>query len=79
MSTLYQRRVEQEWRLLELLARANPNILENIKRDQEWTEKFLGFTLHQTQALIGKAEGFQFLNSHQAHLYFPKIFPFNSD
>jgi hypothetical protein len=75
MTTLYQRRVEQEWRLLHLLAQANPTILENINREQQVGGEVFCFTLHQTSSLRGEPNNLQFPDTHSVQLHFPGFFP----
>jgi ubiquitin-protein ligase len=75
MSTLYQRRIEQEWQLLQLLAKLHSSSIENPKREKEVRGEVFRFTIHQTPALIGKPDHFQILDIHAVSLYFPKFFP----
>jgi len=76
MSTLYQRPCRTRVAIAGTFGSGGiQTSSKNIKRDQEVDREVFGFTLHQTQALIGKAEGFQFLKLSSAHLYFPKFFP----
>ena len=75
MDAFYQRRVEQEWRLLELLAQTNPNILGNIQRSQKPSGEVFGCTIQQTQALVGNPKEIKFQESHHVHFHFPTFFP----
>ncbi len=75
MSTVYQRRVEQEWRLLQLLANTNPAIIESVRRAQEVRGAVFSFSLQRTRALVGSLGDFQFRDSHAVMLHFPEFFP----
>src|ERR1051325_7426164 len=75
MSTLYQRRVEQEWRLLQLLAEANPSFIENQKQKKEVQGEIFTFMLRQTLGLLGPPGNFQSVDVHAVSLHFPKFFP----
>lgn len=75
MTTLYQRRVEQEWRLLQLLAESNSTILANLTRKHGAQGEILSFILHQTSSMIGKPGRFESVITHEVHLHFPKFFP----
>ena len=75
MSVLYQRRVEQEWGLLELLAQANPSILEDLKRIKEVRGEVFKFILRRTSSLTGILPNLETINSHEVYLHFPKFFP----
>jgi ubiquitin-protein ligase len=75
MSTFYQRRVEQEWKLLELLAQTNPTIIESPNRIKEVGGEVFSCTIRQTQSLVGDPPKNQLHDSHQINLHFPKFFP----
>jgi ubiquitin-protein ligase len=77
MLTLYQHRLEQEWKLLQLLAESNPTTLQDLVRSKERSGDIFRFTLHHTQGLIVIREPghFRLLNSHQVSLLFPRFFP----
>jgi ubiquitin-protein ligase len=75
MSSLYERRVEQEWRLLHGLAAANSQLLAiDGRRIQDGDEVFQ-FTIFETAALIGDANGLQVRNTHTVAVRFPAFFP----
>lgn len=73
--TLYQRRVEQEWRLLELLARANQRSIQDVLRRQEASGETFELTLLQTQGLIEKCDRREVLDKHRVAFHFPEFFP----
>ena len=75
MSTLYERRVEQEWRLLEAIAKGNPDLLENPTRCVEVDSALFRFRLQQTQALIQTPTGLHLQDLHDVVIYFPRFFP----
>jgi ubiquitin-protein ligase len=75
MPTLYQRRLEQEWEILELIVTANPEILENPQRTVEIPGEVFNFVLSQTLGLTGTPLNFESVNSHKVYLHFPKFFP----
>jgi hypothetical protein len=75
MSTLYERRVEQEWRLLESLAKANPGLIEVLQRRFDQGDDVLDFNLRKTEALREKAGALVIQDSHRVSLHFPRFFP----
>ena len=75
MPTLYQRRLEQEWVLLELLHNTSPDILESPKRTSEISGEIFSFGLLQTQGLTGQKGYLESCDSHVVTLHFPKFFP----
>lgn len=75
MSALYERRVEQEWRLLQSLVDANPGLVEIRGRRNHQGDEVFDFTLHKTQALRGAARGLTVRDSHQVSAHFPRFFP----
>jgi len=75
MSTLYERRVEQEWRLLQLLAAANPGVIEGIQRRGGHGCEILSFKLLKTPALIVASDGVTVQDSHSVMMHFPSFFP----
>jgi Ubiquitin-conjugating enzyme len=75
MSALYQRRVEQEWRLLADLAAANPFVLSMDGRRTEDGIEVFQFTLRQTPALVMESEGPRLRHTHGVFLRFPRFFP----
>ncbi len=75
MPGLYQRRVEQEWRLLEALVEANPDVLGNAKRRSESGDEVFSLQLDQTTALMAESSGIGLETKHQAIVHFPRFFP----
>jgi ubiquitin-protein ligase len=75
MSTLYQRRVEQEWELLKIVGEANPSIVQDIERNPKPGGEIFSFTLHKTPTLTGQPDNFQRPDSHKVSLSFPRFFP----
>jgi hypothetical protein len=75
MSTLYERRVEQEWRLLQSLAEANPGLIEILERRLDQGDEILDFNLHKTEALREEAGALTIQNSHRVAVHFPRFFP----
>ena len=75
MLTIYERRVEQEWRLLQSLAGANPGVVEvGEKRPSDNGEVFT-FNLFKTGALIETPEGLTLVETHRVAIHFPRFFP----
>jgi Ubiquitin-conjugating enzyme len=75
MSTLYERRVEQEWRLLQALKQLNPEFICDCARCEEGGIEVFHFTLRQTQALIEQGEELQIIDEHRVRVHFPRFFP----
>lgn len=75
MSTLFHRRVEQEWRLLQLLASTNPEIIEALSRTEGVRGEIFSFMLRRTPALIGPPDNLESRDSHAVTLHFPEFFP----
>lgn len=75
MSALYHRRVEQEFRILELLVQTNSSILELSKRVKEIGGEVFNVILRQTSSLTGSPADFEAVSSHEVYLHFPKFFP----
>jgi hypothetical protein len=75
MSTLYQRRVEQEWRLLEALAECNAEVLKDCTREREVDSAVFHFILDKTPALVETASQLRIREEHDVALHFPRFFP----
>ncbi|MFZ0731898.1 MAG: ubiquitin-conjugating enzyme E2 [Candidatus Sulfotelmatobacter sp.] len=75
MSTVYERRVEQEWRLLQALIEGNQTILGAAKEKETENGIAFDFDLHHTDSLIKGLHGFQVHTNHKISLHFPKFFP----
>ena len=74
-STIYERRIEQEWRLLQSLAAANPEVV--IAKDRRTVESGVAFDINllKTEALVTAGDGLTRRDSHQVTLHFPRFFP----
>ena len=71
---LRARRLHQEWRLIEELARANPGIIEVVgRRSEARTDEFM-IWLHQTPAIVNPAAALERC-SHRVTFRFPRFFP----
>lgn len=75
MSTVYERRVEQEWRLLQELSEANPTIIGQPTKKATENGVTFDFELRDTEALIQSLDGVQVQTNHSVFLHFPKFFP----
>ena len=75
MSTLYQRRTEQEWQLLLLSAGRNPELLRDCARIAEGEETSFRFQLLQSPSLVEHAGSLQVQDSHRIVISFPRFFP----
>ena len=68
---LRQRRIENEWELLQELAQDNPALLSEIRRDHE---DFL-LKLSQTNAPVHTEENIELRSEHDVRISFPRFFP----
>jgi ubiquitin-protein ligase len=75
MTTLYSRRVQQEWRLLQTLASQNHSVLELLDRKQERACDLFRVIVRQTCGLVKCASGLHSLETHTAVFQFPEFFP----
>lgn len=75
MSTIFERRVEQEWRLLQSIADANPEIVRIIARRATETGIAFEIELAETSSLIAGRGGRSISDVHKAILHFPRFFP----
>jgi ubiquitin-protein ligase len=75
MSTIYERRVEQEWRLLQSLAETNPEVVRIESRHAAETGVAFQFELLKTSALLQHPDGRSILESHKVNVRFPRFFP----
>jgi hypothetical protein len=73
--TLYQRRVEQEWRLLELLAQANERSIADVGRRQEASGESFELTLFQTRGIVERCGNREVLDNHSVAFHFRPLFP----
>jgi hypothetical protein len=74
-STLHQRRVEQEWRLLELLARANEQSIEDVRRREGASGETFELTLLKTRAIIETCGNREVVDKHSVAFHFRTLFP----
>jgi ubiquitin-protein ligase len=76
MSSLYQRRIEQEEHLVKLLAQANPDLLWVNQIETGPTGQSFRCTLGQTDALVEREDGSLCVyDTHIFTLYFRRFFP----
>ena len=75
MTTLYERRIEQEWEILLLLVKANPSVLQSSNRESEANLTIFSFVLLQTQSLSGRPNDLRIKDHYNVRLQFPKFFP----
>jgi hypothetical protein len=80
MSALYERRVEQEWLLLQSLVEANQiegsqGLIDIRERITDPGDEVFDFNLHKTQALRETAGGLTIQDSHRVSVHFPRFFP----
>jgi|RhiMethySRZTD1v2_1073278.scaffolds.fasta_scaffold54653_2 ubiquitin-protein ligase len=75
MATLFQRRVDQEWRLLEGLAAEN-NGLHLVDRSHDGVDAQFTVSLTTTTGLVRDPDGnIQTVTQHDARFRFPAFFP----
>jgi len=75
-STLYERRVDQEWKLLQRLAERNPGVVEVVGRRRLADGDIFEVALHQTPGIVGWRGTEPVLErSHRVLLRFPRFFP----
>jgi hypothetical protein len=74
MSTVYERRVEQEWRMLRALADCNYHLDLTARRCQAGEEIF-GFSLSATNATVVDGQRVRLRETHAAILRCPRFFP----
>ena len=75
ISSVHERRVAQEWKLLLALAAENPELLQDCVREDQLDGTVFRFRLLQTQALVEEAGQLQILDQHEVTLCFPRFFP----
>ena len=75
MSSLHQRRIAQEWQLLQLLSKDNPELLRDCTRSADIDGPVFRFQLRQSQALVGDSGTFQIQDTHCVSVSFPRFFP----
>ena len=69
------RRIANEWRLLEQLAAAQPDVLEASGFETTGPVDYIGVTLDQTCGILRGDHFPNFATSHSAHILFPRFFP----
>jgi len=75
-SSLYERRVGQEWTLLERLAGRNPGVVEAAARRRLADGDQFEVVIHQTSGIVGWRGTEAILErSHRVTLRFPRFFP----
>ena len=75
MPTLYERRVQQEWELLQILCNTSPSILESTQRTSEVRGEVFSFMLRQTKGLSCHMDNLECRDSHAVVLHFQPFFP----
>lgn len=75
-SNLYERRVEEEWKLLQKLAERNPGVVEVVGRRRLADGDLFEVALHQTAGIVAWRGTEPVLEmSHRVLLRFPRFFP----
>ena len=69
------RRISNEWRLLEQLAAAHPDVLEASRPQPTGAADFVCVTLRHTYGILRNGQFPSFTTSHSAHILFPRFFP----
>lgn len=73
-ASLRERRIEQEWLLLQELAAANPGLLEILDRRKLADSEDFQLLLHETEGIPAQDSGTR-VRSHQVRLSFPRFYP----
>ena len=73
--TLRERRIENEWSLLEGLADANPAVVEVLGRQSGEEQTLFRIAVHQTAGILQNVGGMRFEFSLLAVLRFTRFFP----
>lgn len=74
-SSVHERRIEQEWKLLLALAAENPEVLQDCVREDKADGAEFRFRLLQTQARVEEAGQLRVIDQHEVTLRFPRFFP----
>ena len=75
-ATLYERRVDGEWKLLAEVARLNPGVVEVVARRRLADGDVFEVRLHQTAGIVGWQGAAAVLErSHRVLFRFPRFFP----
>lgn len=75
MSVVRGRRIENEWRLLQELARANPDVVRILGRERAMEGDVFRVALDSTGGLRGVAPDLRVAASHVVRFRFPEYFP----
>src|ERR1017187_4128119 len=75
MPTVYDRRLEQEWRLLGLLASINPSVIEVVSRTGGGHDQAFVISLRKTTGLVAVHGDLTEIGDHEATFHFPRFFP----
>ncbi len=70
-----ERRIENEWKLLQKLAGGNPGTLEILERAVGSAGEFFRVRLHGTTSPIKTNAGIELRQCHQIEFGFPRFFP----
>jgi len=74
-SSLRDRRIEQEWLLLNELAAANRGLVEVLHRRKLADSEDFGVRLHNTEGILADDETDTRVSSHNVRLSFPRFYP----
>jgi ubiquitin-protein ligase len=75
MGSVYQRRIEQEWKLLLALAAENPEILQDCRREDQAEGSVFRFELLQTPSPVEQDGQIRVEERHSVSFHFPRFFP----
>jgi hypothetical protein len=70
-----ERRIQNEWKLLQELEARNAGILQVLKRDLDSSGEFFRVGLYRTAAPVKAIGGITLRESHQIEFNFPRFFP----
>jgi len=72
---LYERRLQEEWKLLASLELLNPDMVKIDGRTAEGTGTTFSVTLRRSPSLIEVGTGLEPVDSHQVRFRFPPFYP----
>jgi hypothetical protein len=72
---LYERRLEEEWKLLASLERLNPDLVKVNGRIVEGTAAVFCVTLRRSPSLVEVCTSLETVESHQVRFRFPAFYP----
>jgi hypothetical protein len=75
MSQVRARRIENEWRLLQEMARSNPGVVRILGRENALDGEVFRLALDSTGGLIGVAPDLRVAESHVVRFRYPEYFP----